>query len=678
MQHEDFFHEISKKFFFNEALADIQSESNKRLAQKLLHKGEIALLNGDLSALKFFEKATKLDPCNSNIWFREGLAFFEYGDNHNDKKALFLAVKCFKLATKLNSNDGTFWKAWGKSLYLLGDEQKEQNYFIMAGEKFKQAIALSQGSKEQLAELYWDQGLNWLKIAENSGEACDVWRAILALNNSSACRQEGSAPFYCDLGRAYFQLALLVNDLRFFLQAIDYFKKSIALQPAKYETWVLLAKTFAKIYLISSDEEYFLSGDECFKKALELNRDDAELLVCSADLLLEWGRVEGDIFRLKQAVERFSCAQKLSGNNPKIRTKGAEALAFLGAFSGSLELIERAEKQILDLCGTYQDYFGVWEAYGCCLLSYGIYFNDVDYFDRAIEKFQIGLSLNRLVASLWRSLALANKKIGEMIDDPLILERASKFYSKALDLQPNSSALIFEHATLLMSLSELKSDPKLLIEGISLLENRLCNQKDAILKHENWFFFLAKALIIFGDLQDDEECYLRAIDIFNKLLLIEPNYPNIHFYLAVALSHLADLTFDKKEYQGAINFFKLAVKQNAEDDIAYLELGLALVAYAHQMPNEEETQRLYREAEECLTLAGKLGNLQVYYHLACLYSLVGKVDLAMEFIIKATKVEVLPPIDELLQDEWLENLRSTMMFANFLAKLESRQKRSEF
>ena len=73
-----------------------------------------------------------------------------------------------------------------------------------------------------------------------------------------------------------------------------------------------------------------------------------------------------------------------------------------------------------------------------------------------------------------------------------------------------------------------------------------------------------------------------------------------------------------------------------------------------------------------MTQAAKLGNIHAHYHLACLYSLLNEQDKAFYFIKKADDFDALPPIQDLLEDDWLENLRKTPNFQNFMTYLESK------
>ena len=81
---------------------------------------------------------------------------------------------------------------------------------------------------------------------------------------------------------------------------------------------------------------------------------------------------------------------------------------------------------------------------------------------------------------------------------------------------------------------------------------------------------------------------------------------------------------------------------------------------------------LYSEAEYRITKAGLLGNEAATYMLTCLYSIVGRLNEANALIQKAFETRVLPPLEELLSDEWLENVRHTAAFAQFQAMLEAK------
>jgi hypothetical protein len=75
--------------------------------------------------------------------------------------------------------------------------------------------------------------------------------------------------------------------------------------------------------------------------------------------------------------------------------------------------------------------------------------------------------------------------------------------------------------------------------------------------------------------------------------------------------------------------------------------------------------------------AAKLGNIHAFYHLACLYSLLGDYCKSIYFLKKAEVFEALPTTDELLEDDWLEKVRKTKYFEEFLSYLDSKSSSEE-
>ncbi|MBI3508687.1 MAG: hypothetical protein HY069_03515, partial [Chlamydiia bacterium] len=204
----------------------LPSEQRKDLALRSLSQGELALLQGNLAALAYFETAAQLEPENPHIWYRQGLAFFEYGSEEGKEKALLLASKYFKIATQRNPQFFEAWVAWGNTLLQLGRFHAEHHFLQEAKEKYQKALELSQGqTPEILAELYWDYGIAWSEIAKHSGEAVDVRLAIESFQIVHQCAIPLNAEFLNDCGQAYLSMGLLVNDSRLYFQAIEYLKK---------------------------------------------------------------------------------------------------------------------------------------------------------------------------------------------------------------------------------------------------------------------------------------------------------------------------------------------------------------------------------------------------------------------------------------------------------------------
>jgi tetratricopeptide (TPR) repeat protein len=134
---------------------------------------------------------------------------------------------------------------------------------------------------------------------------------------------------------------------------------------------------------------------------------------------------------------------------------------------------------------------------------------------------------------------------------------------------------------------------------------------------------------------------------------------------------------ERSYFEKALTFFQLASKQDEEDEKVYLDWGLTHIFLGCQTENQDFSKIHYLEAEKKILKAGQLGHPHAYYHLACLYSLNYRIAEALSLLQKGYELDVLPKVDEIVQDEWLENVRESELFSDFLAALESKQKLKE-
>jgi len=655
-------------------LENLPIDEKKKLANNLLNQAEQLLLKEDLEAIKLFNEAAQLDPSNPLIWYRQGLAFFEYGCQANKEKALLLASKNFKIAVSLDSEIFDFWWAWGNILFVLGTQKDEYHYFLEAKKKYKHAIALSQNQTDDiLSEIYWDNALIYTHIADHSGEAIDLKKAIEEFHKSLTYQKDAPASFWNDLGSAYLKMGYLINDRNIYHQAINHFK--IATQKSKkfVEPWSSIAHAYTQLYINTLDENYFNLANQHYEISLEINPLNGELWIEWANLLGESGKLNKDTKKLRASIEKCIRAKRRNKKTNQIIGQWVESLALLGAYTNRLDLIVEAENRIMKATDLYSDESSLWYSYGICMNAFAIYYNDIDYDHFAIEKFQIGLSLNRSNPELWAELAACHSKIGKEIEDLDMLERSVKFFSKAIDLKTACPSIIFDYAKALTFLAALTLNQKTLEEALKQFETALNLQKNAILSHPDWIFYYGCALDLLGDLHEKDSYYLKAIEIFNNVLLVDPDYPKIHLKLALCFSHLLEVNPKTEYFEKANNCFKLAAKQDTEDDNVWLEWGLSLITYAYENFSDEIKNQNYLEAEQKIIKAGRLGNQHAHYHLACLYSLTNRFDEAIIFLEKARSLDMLPPIEEMLDDEWLDNLRSTELFSIFLHQIEKKQ-----
>ncbi len=159
---------------------------------------------------------------------------------------------------------------------------------------------------------------------------------------------------------------------------------------------------------------------------------------------------------------------------------------------------------------------------------------------------------------------------------------------------------------------------------------------------------------------------------------IDPNYTQARFQLAVSYAHFAELLGDSDCFDKSIEIFQKLIQEDPEDDAAYNEYGSALMNLSVLKENldREHQDELQRRAEQAFLQALSLGNQQVFYNLACLYSLRKNLSDSFHFFKKAVESGFIASIDDIIYDEWLENVRATPFFQTYLQTI-TREKDSE-
>ena len=638
----------------------------------LLGQTEAVKKNID-KALDLFKKSSLLTPEDPFLHFEQGLSLFDLSLDAGFEKNLLIANKKFKIATTLQPSYFEAWQLWGTSLSFLGKTYEEAHYFLEAEKKLDKAIELSVGQdKESLYDLFFEYGLVKAALATRSKEAYDWQLSLQAFERASKQLNSTDPEFWNSFGLSCRALAELVGDIKLCVKAIHCFKQALVQEETHYEGWKNLSQTLLYLYHSSHDEDHFFQTNECFSARAKHYPMDASLWLEWAIFLQESGRATQDVRRLRSSLEKSTKACSLEENFQEALACLGESMSLIGELSENIELIHEGQNKIqeaLDLNG--EDPL-IWKSLGESYICLGQYFEDPDYLYLAIEKFQQGLSLNRTRHELWFAIGRTYSLIGDFLNDVEILDQALYFLTKAIDLLPRQNHYRFEQALCLSKIGEFRQEEQTLESSIAEFEKILHLQKNAIYLHPEWLFHYARTLDLYAEFFEEESYYHRAIEIYSHVLMIDPDYPDIHYQLALVYSHLGELADDIERFYKALHFFKLALKHDEENDQILVDLGVTLINVAEYTNDPSEKHTCYTEAETKLSQAAKAGNLSAYYQLACLFSLIEDVERSLSFLAKAESFHFIPSLEELLEDEWLENTRSTGSFQDFFHYLEKK------
>ena len=649
-------------------LSAIQRRSSKEnFIDSLLHAGEMRLQEGNPSGLELLQTAADLCPDSSKLFYRQGLAIFDYACSY-DQKALNLAAQKFKRAADLTPESFESWLSWANCLLLLGNKTSEYHYFLKAKKIFEKALELTNETipEEFLLDLYWNYGLCIGRIAMHSEDPLDLQLGYRSFEKASLLKEEKPLNFWCDYGHLSIRLYEALGDHSYLFTAIKHFKQAVKLSQLEHYPWIHLGDALTSLYCSTREKEYFEQASECYGAGSTLKSKDPSIWLKWATLLMLYGREASDTKSLHVAIEKCHKARSMGANPTELTCIWAEALAALGSIKNRLKNLRRAEEMLDDLLDSDDQDPQIHFSYGQVLLALGDYFNCFDLFCRATEAFQRATSLNRTFHSAWHALGTCYMILTPLEEDSALqLERAVRFFSKAINIRPCAG---YHHdlGHALYLLADEKSSKKLLDRGLHHIETALDLQNNSAYACIDWIHTYASALALSGQLNELESHFSQSLDHLHHILTVEPTYPSLNYRFALTYNQYADLVSDPELFKRSFHHFRIASMHDPDNDQILVDWSIALLHY-HELV---DTSSAIASAETKLLQAAKLGNASAFYTLAHLYAINQAPDRSLYYLEKAHKFNALPSLEEVIDDEWLESLHDQPAFQALVAKLQ--------
>ena len=625
-------------------------------------------------AIKLFEKAAGLAPANEKLYLRQASFLMSYGREKRIKKYLLLASKKFKTALRISPNNFDSLCDWADCLFFAGTSWNDTHLLYEAKKKLDLALQLKNGASDRkMAELYRKYGNLMRCIYNTSKELYDLHQALTGFGKGASLVDGITGAYWEDFAETALLMAEQTKDLRFFHKAIQCIKNAVSQDSSCASYWISFGTILTKMYGITFDEDHFTQANECFVNAVKLAPETTDAWRLWAELLFSSGSHLGDTKKLISALEKCKKARLFDKRSRELLVLWTRILIDLGLIVEKHQWFYEAENILSELKKIAPQSDMVFELTGRLFAAKGKYYNDLDLYYQAIEAWQEGLSINRTSHVLWYLIGSTYVITSNLDADPVIPERAAHFLTKAIRLftDPN---YYYAYAELLSMIAEEKGDRETLENAILHYEQAFALEKNLVAPRTDRLADFARALDLLGDLTHDTNHYIRACECLKKALVLHPQNTSLHHKMACVLTHLGEHTDEREIYYHALSYFKLAQRSDPENGIVALDYGLALISLSEILPPSDECQDLIKEAEYKLVQSIKLGNIEAYYHLGCLYSIMKQFDKAVHMLEKSIRFRSIPPLEEVLEDEWLDNLRMSEYFEQLIQTIESSQK----
>ncbi len=520
--------------------------------------------------------------------------------------------------------------------------------------------------RTQNVQQLWDRASAWLTVAEQSQEFADLQRAVELFRLAS--RQKEIPPrFFVSFGEALLLLSSFSGNPLYVREGLDILRTAI--QSKEASAWVPFAEGHKLLYDLTGNREEFERADSVFQRAIIAVPEQTSLWLQWGLLFMESGWRCRQLSEIEVALEKFTSLKMYDCTSPLMRAHLGEGLALLGLFLDELKLIHDGKEQVMALLQTdHPDHSELLVAAGMIQLIEGLYFQDANYFAAAVDLFHRGLEQDSRNFRCSYALFQAYIAWGVTMQDSGRLIDACEAIERVATLRPFSSIYLIEWGMALVRLCQLEEDS---LEQQAICEEAIDKFRKAIDLRGDFEanYQLGSALDLLGEITGVEDYFEEAIEILTHLHFRMPDDLQITFHLAMALSHHGESTATVESLFEAERNFKEIIVKDSEDEEALRHLGytqLLLSEQTYDANHPEKSQEIRSEAEETLMRALSLGSSETNYHLACLYSLAGLTERALEYVKRADGAGVLPPEENLQHDHWIDNLRKTEAFVNFM------------
>lgn len=656
----------------------LNAEERELLGLLFAMHGDLQLQKGEEGAHASFERALQVSPTSARVLYRKGHALSKHENNAHFLK---LAMESLRQSVAF---DPLFYPAW----YELACTASRMAWinrvmcsFGEADELFKHAAELSLSEDRVIqGDCYWRWGLCWFLSGKSSGELSDFHKALEKFQKAAELGSD-QREFWNDYGNALVEYTSVAGHTKGFHESIGLYRAALKNSPDYFEAWYNLACTYHHLFLLDHEEQDFYSAEECYVQATRLEPEYGHLWLKWATLHLTYWKMKRNEELLFSSLKKFRRADYFEPKNPQILRFFGDALMQAAGVTDDLSFYKEAESKFSQSVEIEERDPLAWYLYGSCLNEMGRYFGEEEYYLRGIEKFRQGLKVEAKEPLLWYGLALSHFALGEMQQDKKMVELADKYCVRVEEFGGQAVPQFWcDWGAILIKLSEINDSVDTLELARQKFEQAIAFYNDLeeleLLAPEIMYHY-ACVLDLLGDYYEDTNYFDKAITLFERLLGCDPENLSILYQLALAYSHLGEVSSDLQPFYTALEYFEQLYQKEPEDEMGLHDWGITLIHLAqavHDPLRPEKSHEYYTLAENKLLGAAYLGSVQAYYNLACLYSICGQHKNALYYLEKAAKAGALPPVDDLMHDDWLEGIRETKQFRNFLNTLTKKQK----
>lgn len=657
---------------FEKPWANLSALEREQLAEEIIHEGAkwIERPGQDQKAARFFELASSMAPVSSQIFFLQGVAFYQKAKASKKIQWVGRCIERFQKASEL-ALESQLEKIWLSKAHFLWFELTQDTGALESAKDEAEAVNASALEVNQQAEFFALLGGIWRHYAQIGGEPVELHQALAYLKKSLEIKPSVGARI--DIGFCYIALSKVLGRVEWLQEGLKCFETLLNEGCCDHGALCALAHTSYELYIQNGHRHLAKRSLEAFIQAFEKEKPRAEDTIRFCLLCVTLAEIEKDTNYLKSLRTWLGQCFELPSAERQIWLWHAQYLQ--AGTREDMSAIKLLEAELKAKVSEYESSTHYWLVKGMCRLKSAEYYREIGDLFEAIDALQRGLSLDHDRPALWLNLARCYMIFADIQQEPEAYKKASQLFAMAVTCGRFSEEFWLEWGIAFLRLADATGERSALSDAIVRFEKSLqMISRDQLPKNLKLLYHYGSALDFLGDLQRDEDYYEKSCEVLQEVLRHDSNFTEARCALAVAMTHMGEASSDMAVLKQASELFSQLCMLDHEDEYLWNEWAVCLLSiYRLNLEDEqiEGANAVLEDAMAKLQRSLNLGNYHALYNMCCACVMAGELPKALKYLKRTFEAGIHPPIEDILEDEWLEPLKKVEGFQELV---ENRKK----
>jgi tetratricopeptide (TPR) repeat protein len=609
-----------------------------------------------------------------DVWEQQGELWLELARTRATADSAQRALQLYGQVVEQAPSRFQGWWGYARALMENCPQRPCLDLLHKAADALEKARSLLPPNNEALTcDVHWHAARVRAALAQHTQEASD-WAQAASLYKQTHSQQPD---YWLEYAQTLLQLNRCTGLKAPICYAAEALEKAVR-SGSPFNAWQLLQQIAERWALSTLDAEPFDWAVRLLRHLARRQKQDDRLRLCWGQLLLHAARVTGNEALLREAMEKLDAASRLGTPEPLVAASNrswAQAAASFGLATDKLKWIGLAQERLdkaLALSSTEPGHEPSEElllSQGLVLMWRALFFLDAGQMQQAVERLR-AVAEQGDQPTCWYWLASSLLHQAELGQEDMAAREAVDCIQHAINRERHCIHYWQLSGEALMRCGELDQSVPLLQRAATAFAQALELVEPEKAPAELLYHY-GSTLDLLGERTNQASHDDQAIELLRGAVRRDRQAIPILLALSAALHRIGDERNNPQLLYEALLQLLDAMRDEPDEGALWGQAGaICLTLWRMQTASESQSPSslLLDRSHEYLTQAALLGAAQAHLYLATLHALMLRHELAIESLDRAERYGALPPLEELLRDDWFEPLRASPLFKAWLEK----------